>query len=261
VVSLTAGPLIHIDGEEPTVGDLAHAAMVNYGHFTAMQVRAGAVRGLDKHLVRLQTAHAELFGTELDLQRVRHFMRLAAAEQPDSYLRVTVFEAEPGTPLVMTILRPPIEANLTPQTLLPVTYSRPFAHIKHVGSFAQILHSVDAERQGFDDALLVAEDGRICETTIANIGFIDGTNLVWPNGPALHGITWQILDERLTADPIATSRAPLTLGTVGAFDGAFITNSVGIAPVGKLGPHDYRDGSGVLTRVIAAYETAPWDGI
>ena len=40
-------------------------ALGSYGHFTAMQVRAGATRGLPLHLARLDAANRELFGVPL----------------------------------------------------------------------------------------------------------------------------------------------------------------------------------------------------
>lgn len=43
-------PRIEIDGGPATADQLAYPAIVNYGHFTAMQVRGGAVSGLDLHL-------------------------------------------------------------------------------------------------------------------------------------------------------------------------------------------------------------------
>ena len=39
-------------------------ALVNYGHFTSLQVRDHAVQGLDLHLARLSHATRELFGSE-----------------------------------------------------------------------------------------------------------------------------------------------------------------------------------------------------
>ena len=82
----------------------------------------------------------------------------------------------------MTI-RPPVEADERTQSLLPVAYSRPFAHIKHVGSFAQIRYGIQANKAGYDDAVLVTSDGRICESTVANIGFFDRDTVVWPEHP------------------------------------------------------------------------------
>jgi hypothetical protein len=54
-----------VNGNPATAGPLHHLALANYGHFTAMQVRDGRVRGLSLHLARLDGATQELFGTGL----------------------------------------------------------------------------------------------------------------------------------------------------------------------------------------------------
>lgn len=231
-------PVLLVDGRVPSSEQLVHPALVNYGHFTAMQVRGGATRGLEHHLRRLENAHAELFGSALDVELVRHRMRAAVRDHANAYLRVTLYEQEPGIPRVMTVVRPPVEATSTPQALLPVAFVRPFAHIKHVGSFAQIRYGEQAVREGYHDALLVGPDDRLSETTIANIGFFDGDRVVWPDGPSLHGITWQLVDEGLSrASTPAQSRA-ITLESVTRLEGAFTANSVGISPVGRIGQRD-----------------------
>lgn len=70
-VTASMSPQLHIDGAPATVEALSHPAPVNYGHFTAMQVRHGAVRRLQLHLGRLRAAHLELFRTDLDTGGVR----------------------------------------------------------------------------------------------------------------------------------------------------------------------------------------------
>ena len=70
---------IEINGEPATAEQLAYPAIVNYGHFTAMQVRRGAVRGLGLHLARLDSATRELFGVGLDGELVRAYVRHALA--------------------------------------------------------------------------------------------------------------------------------------------------------------------------------------
>jgi branched-subunit amino acid aminotransferase/4-amino-4-deoxychorismate lyase len=232
---------------------------VNYGHFTAMQVRGGATRGIQHHLRRLESAHAELFGTALDVEIVRDRMRAAVRDHGDAYLRVTLHEEEPGVPRVMTAVRPPVEATTAPQSLLPVSYVRPFAHIKHVGSFAQIRHGEHAEREGYDDALLVGPDGRISETTIANIGFFDGDRVVWPDGPSRHGITWQLVDEGLERASTPARSRVITVDSARRLDGAFTANSVGISPVARIGGHDLPPAPHLIAELERVYADVPWD--
>jgi hypothetical protein len=100
---------IEIDGRPPRMEDLQRLALENSGHFTAMQVRDGRVRGLDLHLARLDEGSRELFGVGLDGQRVRDLAGHAlAGDIADASLRVIVFEAAAaGELMVMVTLRPP----------------------------------------------------------------------------------------------------------------------------------------------------------
>jgi len=84
----SSAPLIEIDGVAATVDALA-PTLGGYGHFTAMQIRDGRVRGLPFHLARLDGATRELFGASLDGARVRELVRhgLASAERADASVR------------------------------------------------------------------------------------------------------------------------------------------------------------------------------
>lgn len=250
--------LVEIDGAAAGVDALAPAGFLPAAHLTALQVRAGAVRGLDLHLARLASAHLELFGSTLDTDAVRLLMARAASAHPDSYLRVTVDEPTPGTPRVMTVVRAPLDAPTTPQSLAPVAYVRPSAHLKHTGTFGRDLHGQAARRKGFDDALLVAPDGQVAETSIANIGFVRAGRVVWPTGPALHGITWQLLDLALAAARTPATAERIRVDDKRAYDGAFLTSSLGVAPVGRIGTYAFADPE-VTSFVADLYASVPWD--
>jgi Amino-transferase class IV len=184
---------VEVNGSPATAGSLQHLALVNYGHFTAMQVRDSRVRGLSLHLARLDGATRELFGTGLDGGLVRSHIRHALASDRDASVRVIVFWPDSeATPAVMVTVRPPAEMPAGPQRLMSAPYQRPAPHIKHIGGFGQSYHNRLAANQGFDGALLVAPDGTIAEGAITNIAFFDGTTVTWPDAPCLAGITMQI---------------------------------------------------------------------
>jgi branched-subunit amino acid aminotransferase/4-amino-4-deoxychorismate lyase len=161
----------------------------------------------------------------------------------------------------MTAIGPPIEADRRAQSLLPVAYSRPFAHIKHVGSFAQIRYGMQANRAGYDDAVLVTSDGMICESTVANIGFLDGDSVVWPEGPVLHGVTWKLLDQVLGQRGIDVRRRPASLESAATFAGAFLANSIGVVPVARIGQHAYQPDNATFTHIRLTYDKVAWDEI
>ena len=79
------------EGFGQAIHDLRALALMNYGHFTSLQVRDHAAQGLELHRQRLLAGTRELFGTGLDFGSVRAQMRAAVADTPDCTLRVTVF--------------------------------------------------------------------------------------------------------------------------------------------------------------------------
>lgn len=252
--------LVEIDGRPGSIADVAAPRFLPDGHLTAAQVRGGGVRGLALHLARLETAHRELFGTALDTGDVRALMRRAVAQHPDCYLRVTIDEPVPGVPRVVTVVRRPLEAPTAPQSLLPTAYVRPRAHLKHTGSYGTARLGDAATRAGYDDALLVAPDGQIAETSIANIGFVRGGRVVWPAGPSLLGITWQLLDQELARASSTPTTERIAVADKTSFDGAFLANSLGVSPVGRIGTHVYRD-PGAVQPMVDAYAAAPFDPV
>jgi branched-subunit amino acid aminotransferase/4-amino-4-deoxychorismate lyase len=250
-----------VNGKAPGPSDLRHPALINYGHFTSMQVRGGKVRGLALHLDRIARSHHDLFGSSLDVLQTQEFMRTAVEAMPDCYLRTVFYESTPGEPTVMTVQRPPVGANAEPVALMPVNYQRPLAHIKHNGTFCKIYHAVLAERAGFDDALHTTPDGWIAETTGANIGFYDGNRVYWPDQPSLPGITWNLLENGLQERGIGSQRIPVNVARVGNFASAFLTNSMGVAPISRIGDTPMGDPLPVVTLLTAVYDEIAWDDI
>ena len=252
---------VEIDGQDATVDQLRDASVAHYGHFTAMQVRGGQVRGLDLHLARLDAANREVFGTGLDTAQVRHHLRHALGEATrDASVRISVYETPGGTATMVTV-RPPAGMQSIPWRLQTVPYQRPLAHIKHLADFGQSYFRRLAHRNRFDEALLTGPGGAICEGSITNIGFSDGDGLVWPSAPALAGITMQILGRTLPAHRVSSRRAPVHIADLGSFTAAFVTNSHGIAPVGQIDDLILPVDGTVISMLTEAYESAGWDPI
>ncbi len=262
-------PRLELNGNAATVAGLT-PVLGGYGHFTAMQVRAGRVRGLDFHLARLDAATRELFGVELGGERVLDHLRhaLANAATPDAAVRINVFSAdgslEPAAgadpPLsILVTVRPPREMPAEPRSLCSVPYQRPFAHIKHVGGFAQGHYIKLVERRGFDEPLLVGADGLIAEGAITNVGFVDGDAVVWPRAPMLHGTGMQVLQRELTAAGVPQQQRRVTLADLPSLGGAFVVNSQGIAAVRRVDELEFPLSAPLLARVLDRYAEAPWD--
>ncbi|WP_406449868.1 aminotransferase class IV family protein [Streptomyces sp. NBC_00876] len=260
----TSLPYAEFDGHPATETDLLTAVFFNYGHFTAMQVRDRRVRGLALHLARLDEASRELFELPLDGGRVRELIRhaLESSGAVDASVRVHGLRP-PGAAetTVMVTVRGPATMASAPKSLMSVPYARVVPHLKRPGEFGQTYYGELARRSGFDDALLTLPDGAVTEGAITNIGFWDGSRVVWPQAPALAGITMALLEQELPGAGVRSLRRPVTLDGLGAFRSAFVTNAQGMAPVARIDDTVFTVDEELMKRLGAAYEAAPRDTI
>lgn len=259
---------MEIDGESPTPGALAEIALESFGHFTAMQVRGGRVRGLRLHLDRLDAANRELFGKPLDGGYVRTLIRQAlrgeaeGTAQPDASVRVIVRGiAATGAVRTIVTVRPPARVPDHPQRLRSVSYQREIPHIKRPGDFAHAYHLNEVARAGYDDALLTSPTGRISEGGITNIAFFDGSGVLWPDGPSLAGITMQLVIPRLAEHGLDSRTGRVTLAELGRFAGICVTNSRGVGAVRSVDELEIPVSERLMRAVGDAYESVPWDEI
>jgi branched-subunit amino acid aminotransferase/4-amino-4-deoxychorismate lyase len=248
---------IEIDGEIPSA-EQVWATLSSYGHFTALQVRDGKTRGLALHLRRLESATKETFGVPLDLDRVRALIRHALGATRDRSVRVYLFEGSDDPRVVVTV-KPPAQIGRS-QRLHSVAYRRPSPHIKQV-STDQAFYRRRAQQEGADDALLTYDDGTVCETTMANIGFFDASGVVWPEAEMLRGITMQLLEEALPRRGVPMRRVPIRASAVSSFEGAFVSNARGIAAVSRIDGAELAAPVDRLADVLDAYASVPWDVI
>jgi branched-subunit amino acid aminotransferase/4-amino-4-deoxychorismate lyase len=262
VDAVTAPPRIEINGHPATADELSHLVLVNYGHFTAMQVRGGRTRGVDLHLSRLDTANNVLFGTGLDAQLVRERVRHALGGTQDAAVRVYVSWPEgDDNPSIMVVVRPPVAPPSAPQSLQTAIYQRPVPHVKHLGGFGQVYHRRRAARAGFDEALLVDADGVVSEGAITNLGCYDGSSVIWPDAPALDGITMLLLEQALPARGVPSRRGPVRIADLESYAAVFVTNSRGVAAVSRVNEMRLPVAQEFVKTVIEAYESVPWDPI
>ena len=239
---------VEINGEPASADDLRHLAQTNYGHFTMFRVQDGMVRGLDLHLDRLQHATRELFGSELDRERVRAYLhRAVAGEACELSVRINVFARaldrerldQPVEADVLMIVAPASSHPITPLRVKSFRYARDLPLIKHVGTFALFHHRRLARQAGYDDALFVDADGRISEGSIWNIGFVDRAgSIVWPDAPQLDGVGMQLLKQGLAHAGAPSETRTISLAEIGEFRAAFFTNAS--VPVRALASIDDR---------------------
>ncbi len=260
---------IEINGQAAGAGDLAALALVNYGHFTTMQVRERRARGFDLHLDRLERATHELFGLALDRARVRAWIGRVLDDAPAT-LRVTVFSrafdpAWPGRAAAVDVLvaagvaREPASVPLRVRS---VVHERVLAHIKHVGTF-DLFHQRRAAREaGFDDALLTTAAGAIAEGSVWNIGFWDGRSIVLPDAPALAGVTSQLVERGLAARGVPVVRRSVRAGDYDGLRSAFAMNTTAAAtPIASIDDHAFLVDAALLRMLDDCHEAQPAEAI
>jgi branched-subunit amino acid aminotransferase/4-amino-4-deoxychorismate lyase len=256
-------PRVELDGRTATVEDIWTLDLSSSGHFTAMQVRDGGTLGLDFHLARLDEATRELFGAGLDPDRVRSSIRHALADDAGgASVRVNVFRSDgAGDFSLMISVRPPAPPPVDPQRLQTFEYRRPAAHIKHASGFGQGYYGGLAHANGFDEALFVGSDGRISEGSITNVGFVEGDAIVWPDAPALRGVMMQVLQRELDREGIAWRPGAVTVANLASFDGAFVTNSHGMATVSRIDDRDLPTDAELIRTAKRLLAAATYDRI
>ena len=257
---------IEINGEAATAGTLAHLALLNFGHFTSLQVRAGRAQGFDLHLQRLDVATRRLFGTPLDTARVRAWVRNVLDERPVS-VRITVFSRafdrihseRPVAVDVLVTTGPGRDPLRTPMTVAACVHERVLPDIKHVGTFD--LHALrrEARLAGNDDVLFTRADACIAEGSTWNLGLHDGERVVWPQAPALDGVTRQLLDRGLRAHGIDSVHRPVRIDELGRFHAAFATNTTSpVRPIAAIGPYRFAGGNDIHERLERCIDVEPW---
>ena len=239
--------------DEAAVSLLEHEG---WGHFTAMQVRGGRARGLELHLARLEAAHREIYGRVLDGEEVRGRIRHALGGQPDASVRVYGYWAG----LIVTVRGPQDRAH-RPHSMRSVHFQRPLARLKHVGSWGQGGFREAALAAGFDEALLVDQEGTISEGTITNVGFWRDGTVIWPDAPKLPGITMLLLQRQLTAAGIPQAEAPVCILDLASYGGMILCNSHGWAPVSQVDDLMIPQDQAFTGIIAAAFGRCRWDEI
>lgn len=226
--------ITEINGRPATADDLSDLAFAGYGHFTSMQIRDYRVRGLDLHLERLRQSSIELFGQEVGDERVRAYLRHVVRPGPgDLSVQINVFSSDgdatlagrPVQPDVLIRTGPPVEVEGAPIRATTARFERFLPHIKNVATMGLTSHWREAKRAGFDDVLFVDGEGFIAEGSIWNVVFLDGDGLVWPDAPALPGITMQLVQAGLPRLHLPFQARPVHVSELSSFQAAALMNS------------------------------------
>jgi branched-subunit amino acid aminotransferase/4-amino-4-deoxychorismate lyase len=258
-----------LNGNPANADDLCALALANYGHFTSMQVRDGAVQGRALHVQRLEAATLALFGTMLDgddaLGQAAQAMERAGLR--DASVRITVFStqfdyrdpARSVMPDVLVTLSPASSPDKPALRVKSYPFVRPLPQYKHVGTFPLFHYRRQALVDGYDDALFVDPTGQVVEGSIWNLGLWDGQSVVWPEGPALRGTAERLLQSGLDRAGIPQRAAPVGLPGLGAFQAGFACNASGLQPIVAVDAVAWGTDIALMARLKAALDAVPWD--
>ncbi|MGI8309414.1 aminotransferase class IV family protein [Saccharopolyspora hattusasensis] len=259
---------MQLNGTTPDIDQVKALALTNYGHFTSMLVEENGVRGLSLHMQRLARDCRQLFDAELDIDRVRHYIRhaLVGKRQPTT-VRVTIYDpsldlgtiGSDATPHVLVTTRSATQEIPSPWRLQAVSYRRDDPAVKHIGLFGTLKHRRAAQREGFDDVLFLNPDGTISEIATSNIGFVRDGQIVWPRSEYLAGITMTLLHQALD-EPVTTE--PITLADLADMEAVFATNaSTGIRAVRAVDSAEWSDDHKVFSELRELYADIPTEGV
>jgi branched-subunit amino acid aminotransferase/4-amino-4-deoxychorismate lyase len=259
---------MELNGRPVTLEELRALGLYNYGHFTSMRVEDMKVRGLSLHMERLVRDSGKLFGISVDANRVRDLVR-STAEQvgSPSIVRVTVFDSSGGLEhpgrateldVLVSVREAPAMAAISPLKVESVHYQRELPIVKHNGLFSSMYYRRAAQLRGFDDALFTDARAQISEGATWNVGFFDGTHVIWPKADMLTGVTVNLLKTVIASGGMPSIDSIVHVSQVSETWAAFATNaSVGVRPIQSIDSVELLDDSPVIRNLQLQYAAIP----
>lgn len=230
-----------VDSTEARIDPLDRGFTLADGLFETLRVRSGRPLRLSAHLARLHAGAGALgipiprsdkdIGDALVATLIANglsdgMMRLTLSRGPAAYGMHSPTETRP-TLLIFTI---PGRIEPPPARAIIATVTRrnefsPTARFKTLNHLDDVLARREAEQKGADDALLLNSQGRLVESTVANLFLvIDGDVLTPPvSEGAMPGVMRAEVIDRLGAATAQLNPADLTSASE-----AFLTNASGI---------------------------------
>ena len=257
---------LELNGHVPDLAATQRLATWNYGHFTSMQVRGGAVRGLALHMARLADGNEEFFGWTMsvaDEHRVRELIRHALDDAPDASVRVGFVpgedrDAPPDT--LVSVTGPASDEPRPPLRVRTDSYRRDWPEHKHSATMGLTVAAHRARLAGYDDAIFVGAGNLVSEGTTWNVALFDGDQVIWPQAPMLRGITMVLLQVAMTMRGTAWTSRPVDAAELPLMAGAAAVNSICAAqPVGSVDGVPFPADDKLTGLLAEAWKSVPFD--
>lgn len=243
---------VHRDGETiDAPGYLTRALLLGDGVFETMRTFSGRLPLLPEHAARLlRSADGMLIRHGFSREHIESAVRSAVASTgtemgKDILIRVIltsdpelVVLTEPFTGYPERIYTEGVRLQLSPYVRVERSSFPP--EIKTTSYAPFFLAWRHAVSHGFDDAILVDREGRVCETTRSNLFILqDGLITTPPEGSCIFpGITRSCVIELARISGQKVREAPLTVDDLCRAEEVFLTSSLlGVAPVRSIGAH------------------------
>jgi branched-chain amino acid aminotransferase len=274
--------IAYVDGEWTPAADarvsvLDHGLLYGDGIFEGIRVYGGRPFLLEEHLDRLE-ASARAIVLELPTERaVIAALCVEAAERAgldDGYLRLVVTRGVGALGVSPhTCARASLILIAAPLSLYPPERYRDGVRlitsslrrsasdalppqVKSLNYLTSVLASIEARRQGADEAVLLNAQGLIAECTADNLFLVSRGRVLTPSvaSGALAGITRNLVLQLLAQEGIEAVEAPLTPADAWTADELFLTGTgAEIVPVREIDGRPLPAARPVTERVRAAF--------
>ena len=244
--------------------------LMGWGVFTTLRIYQGVPFAFDRHWQRM-VRDAERLGVVLDYRREgvwEAIVKLAGANhRPEGAARLSFIKNHGGL-WADAPGRPPTDLLIFTRELsvwpashkLVLVPNAIFSAGKLAGAkmLSWVQNASTLERvhaQGFDDALLLNEQGHLAECTSANVFLVRGRQVLTPPlaSGCLPGITREALLEVIPAAGYDLVEQDLSPADLNAAEEVFISSTTReVAGVGSIEPHWTFPAPGKVTRELAA---------
>lgn len=222
------------------------------GLFETLRTWNGSPVLLSRHLARMIRS-ARALDLPLDESKLPDRAAVAAlvaanGEAGDVRLRITLSggsTSDGKRSAVVWMRSTRLDADLPAAPIKPIklllaeptiSWCDPLARYKTINYWLRKWIFDQAIAAGYDDALIASHDGRVWESSRANLFLVFGETLVTPgiDGPIVPGVMRAVVVERARAIGMNVIESDVTLDRIERADEVFLTNSVrGPIPVGR----------------------------
>lgn len=246
------------------------AGLINgWGLFTTLRIVRGEAFAFERHWRRLEkdavTIHLPMPYTgprvRVQLQEVIRANSVSdgCARIYLVYNQISFWRSDESVPAVdLIIYTAPLPEYREPVRLSVREHGRHAASaltgVKTISWLNNVWSVAEAQKDGFDEVVMLNERGEVAECTAANIYAVKGDTILTPplNSGCLEGVTRGILFEIAGEAGVAVKEQPLQLEDLFAADEVFISSTNrNVISVGEIAGHKLAGAPGPVTQRIS----------